>query len=133
MFSRVGMGRVADIIGNRPAFMISFAATAVSLIWGLVTKDLWGLYLFAFVFGLGWGNQAVLRFALTSEVFGLASLGLVMGALGMAEQVTAAFGSFIAGYIFDVVDNYQPVFWIGIGISLMGILLAWGLKPAIRK
>ncbi len=133
MFSRVGMGRVADIIGNRPAFMISFAATAVSLIWGLVTKDLWGLYLFAFVFGFGWGNQAVLRFALTSEVFGLASLGLVMGAMGMAEQVTAAFGSYIAGYIFDVVGNYQPVFWIGIGISIMGILLAWGLKPAIRK
>ena len=133
MFSRVGMGRVADIIGNRPAFMISFAATAVSLIWGLVTKDLWGLYLFAFVFGFGWGNQAVLRFALTSEVFGLASLGLVMGALGMAEQVTAAFGSYIAGYIFDVVGNYQPVFWMGIGISIMGMILAWGLKPAIRK
>jgi MFS family permease len=113
--------------------MISFAATAVSLIWGLVTKDLWGLYLFAFVFGLGWGNQAVLRFALTSEVFGLASLGLVLGALGVAEQTTAAFGSYIAGYIFDVVGNYQPVFWIGIGISLMGILLASGLKPAIRK
>ncbi len=133
MFSRVGMGRVADIIGNRPAFIISFAATAVSLLWGLVTEDLWGLYLFAFGFGFAWGNQAVLRFALTSEVFGLASLGLVMGAMGMAEQVTAAFGSYIAGYIFDVVGNYQPVFWIGMGISLMGILLAWGLKPAIRE
>ena len=133
MLSRVGMGRVADIIGNRPAFMISFAATTVSLIWGLVTKDLWGLYLFAIVFGFGWGNQAVLRFALTSEVFGLASLGLVMGAMGFAEQVMAAFGSYIAGYIFDLVGNYQPVFWIGIGISIMGILLAWALKPAIRK
>lgn len=133
MFSRVGMGRVADIIGNRPAFIISFAATAVSLIWGSATKDLWGLYLFAFIFGFGWGNQAVLRFALTSEVFGLASLGLVMGALGVAEQVTAGFGSFIAGYIFDVVGNYQPVFWTGIGISITGILLTWGLKQTIRK
>jgi MFS family permease len=133
MFSRVGMGRVADIVGNRPAFMISFAATALSLIWGMVTKDLWGLYLFAFVFGFGWGNQAVLRFALISEVFGLTSLGLIMGALGIAEQVAASFGSYIAGYIFDAVGDYQPVFWIGIGISIMGILLAWRLKPAIRK
>jgi MFS family permease len=133
MFSRVGMGRVADIIGNRPAFMISFAATTVSLTWGWVTEDLWGLYLFAIVFGFGWGNQAVLRFALTSEVFGLASLGLVMGAMGMAEQVAAAFGSYIAGYIFDVAGNYQPVFWIGMGISIVGILLAWALKPAIQQ
>ncbi len=133
IFSRVGMGRVADTIGNRLAFMISFAATTLSLIWGLVAKDLWELYLFALVFGFGWGNQAVLRFALTSEVFGLGSLGLVMGALGVAEAGAAAFGSYFAGYIFDVVGNYRPVFWTGIGVSIMGILLAWWLKPPVQK
>jgi MFS family permease len=131
MFSRIGMGRVADRIGNRKAFMISFAATTISLIWGLAANDLWKLYLFAFVFGVGWGNQAVLRFSLTSEVFGIASLGLVMGILGVAESVAATVGSYFAGYIFDVFGNYQPVFWLGMGISLMGILLAWLLKPVI--
>jgi MFS family permease len=131
MFSRIGMGRVADRIGNRKAFMISFAATAISLIWGLAADDLWKLYLFAFAFGVGWGNQAVLRFSLTSEVFGIASLGLVMGLLGVAESVAATFGSYFAGYIFDVFGSYQPVFGLGIGISAMGIVLAWLLKPAI--
>jgi len=131
MFSRIGMGRVADRIGNRKAFMISFAATAISLIWGFAANDLWKLYLFAFVFGVGWGNQAVLRFYLTSEVFGIASLGLVMGLLGVAESVAATFGSYFAGYIFDIFGSYQPVFGLGIGISAMGILLAWLLKPVI--
>ena len=133
MFSRVGMGRVADKIGNRQAFMISFAATMVSLIWGLVAKDLWELYLFALVFGFGWGNQAVLRVGITSEVFGLASLGLVMGILGFAESGAATFGSFFAGYIFDVLGSYQLVFWAGIGVSIAGIILAWLLKPAIKR
>jgi MFS family permease len=133
MFSRVGMGRVADKIGNRQAFMISFAATMVSLIWGLVAKDLWELYLFALVFGFGWGNQAVLRVGITSEVFGLASLGLVMGILGFAESGAATFGSFFAGYIFDVFGSYQLVFWAGIGVSIAGIILAWLLKPAIKR
>ena len=131
MFSRIGMGRVADGIGHRKAFMISFAATTISLLWGLAANDLWKLYLFAFVFGVGWGNQAVLRFSLTSEVFGIASLGLVMGILGVAESVAATFGSYFAGYIFDVFGSYQAVFWMGVGISIMGILLAWFLKPAI--
>ena len=131
MFSRIGMGRVADGIGNRKAFMISFAATTISLLWGLAANDLWKLYLFAFVFGVGWGNQAVLRFSLTSEVFGIASLGLVMGILGVAESVAATFGSYFAGYIFDVFGSYQLVFWLGVGISSTGILLAWLLKPAI--
>jgi MFS family permease len=131
MFSRISMGRVADRIGNRKGFMISFAVTAISLIWGLAANDLWKLYLFAFVFGVGWGNQAVLRFSLTPEVFGMASLGLVMGILGVAESVAATFGSYFAGYIFDVFGSYQLVFWMGIGISVTGILLAWLLKPVI--
>jgi MFS family permease len=133
MFGRVGMGRVADRIGNRQAFMISFAITTVSLILGLVARDLWKLYLFALLFGFGWGNQAVLRVSLTSEVFGLTSLGLIMGTLGFAESGAATFGSFFAGYIFDVFANYQPVFWMGIGVSIMGIILAWLLKPAMRR
>ena len=131
MFSRIGMGRVADKIGNRKGLMISFAVTTISLIWGLAANDLWKLYLFAFAFGVGWGNQAVLRFSLTSEVFGIASLGLVMGILGVAESVAATFGSYFAGYIFDVFGSYQLVFWLGVGISSTGILLAWLLKPAI--
>jgi MFS family permease len=131
MFSRIGMGRVADRIGNRKAFMISFAVTTISLLWGLAANDLWKLYLFAFAFGVGWGNQAVLRFSLTSEVFGIASLGLVMGILGVAESVAATLGSYLGGYIFDVFGSYQLVFWLGVGISSMGILLAWWLRPVI--
>ena len=41
IIGRIGMGRVADMIGSRPAFMISFTAIAVSLIWGLIAVDLW--------------------------------------------------------------------------------------------
>lgn len=133
MFGRVGMGRVADKIGNRQAFMISFAITTASLLFGLVARELWMLYLFALFFGFAWGNQAVLRVSLSSEVFGLGSLGLVMGILGFAESGAATIGSFLGGYIFDVFHSYQLVFWAGIGVSIAGILLAWLLKPAIKR
>jgi MFS family permease len=129
MFGRVGMGRLADIIGNKPSFIFSFALTTVSLIIGLAARDLWHLYVFAFLFGAAWGNQAVLRFSLPSEVFGVASLGVVLGALGMAESGAATLGSYYAGHIFDVFGTYSPVFWIGIGASLAGTLLAAMLKP----
>ena len=92
------MGRVADAIGNRPAFMMSYAATTTSLGWLLITKDLWGLYLFAVIFGFGWGAQAVLRFSVTAEAFGLVSLGLIMGlfiwvalSIGLASISTAPY------------------------------------------
>lgn len=129
MFGRVGMGRIADKIGNRKAFMISFVITAASLFIGLIAKKLWMLYLFSILFGFGWGNQAVLRVSLTSEVFGLTSLGLIMGILVFSESGAATFGSFFAGYIFDTFNTYNPVFFMGIGISIIGIILAWALTP----
>ncbi|MFC1891920.1 MFS transporter [Thermodesulfobacteriota bacterium] len=126
---RIGMGRLADAIGSRPAFMISYAVTAVSLIWVLITGELWGLFLFAFAFGFGWGAQAVLRFSVTAEAFGLVSLGLIMGILGIGEAFAAALGSYYAGFIFDVLGHYRPAFWTGVVLSMLGIILAGFLKP----
>lgn len=129
IIGRIGMGRVADAIGNRFAFMISFAATTLSLVWILITGELWGLHLFALVFGFGWGAQAVLRFSITAETFGLVSLGLIMGMLAIGEAVAAALGSYFAGFIFDILGHYRPVFYMGIVLSILGIIMAGFFKP----
>ena len=128
IIGRIIMGHVADIIGNRLTLMIGYTSTAVILLWGLVAEDLWGLYLFALVFGFAWGAEAVLRFAITSETFGSVSLGLLMGTLVLAENGAAALGSYFGGYIFDVFGNYNLVFWIGIGVAILGVILSWLLK-----
>ena len=133
IIGRVGMGRVSDMIGNRRACVIGYAATTLVLIWGLVAKDMWAFYLFALVFGFGWGAQAVLRFALASEAFGLVSLGLLLGVFGLSEAGAATIGSYFAGYIFDLVGNYDPAFWMGIVVSIMGVFLAWRLRPIAKK
>lgn len=129
VFGRIGLGRVADLIGNRRGFIISFGVTGASLIWVLISNQLWMFYVFAFVFGVAWGNQAVLRFAIASETFGLASLGLIMGVLGVTESVAATLGSYIAGYVFDLFGNYFGMFYAGIGISMLGMIFALRLRP----
>lgn len=132
ILGRVVMGRVADIIGNKAALLISEALTPVSLALALISGDLRGLYIFGIIFGFGWGAQAVLRFTVASEAFGVSSIGALMGILGLAESVAAAFGAYLTGYIFDIAGNYQPAFWLGIVIAIAGIILAI-LKPAQRK
>ncbi|MDP2644140.1 MAG: MFS transporter [Desulfobacterales bacterium] len=122
---RIVMGRAADNMGVRRAMMIGYAATVVDMIWGLYTRSLWGLYLYAAIFGFGWGAQAVLRFPATVEVFGLRSAGLVMGIMGIFEHVVAAsIGVWVAGYVFDLAGNYWPIYWAGLGIALGGVILA---------
>ena len=99
----------------------------------MIAKDLWGLYLFALIFGFGWGAQAVIRFAITSEVFGLVSLGALTAVLMLAEAGAASFGSYFAGYIFDVVGSYQPAFLICTRISAIGLILSLLLKQISEK
>ena len=130
---RVGLGRAADAIGNKIAFMMSYAATAISLIWVLLVGELWGFYLFAFIFGVGWGGQAVLRFSTTAEAFGLVSIGLIMGILGLGEAFASALGSYWAGLVFDVSGNYLPAFWAGIILSILGIILVGFLRPKAKN
>ncbi len=131
-FGRLGMGRLIDIVGNRATFIASFCLTTVSLLLALYAKDLWMLYTFALLFGLAWGNQAVLRYSVASDAFGLASLGLIVGVLGVAESGAATVGAYLAGVIFDSMGHYQLVFWIGIAVSLAGALLAIMLRPAVK-
>lgn len=132
IIGRIGMGRVADKIGNRSTFMICYAATALIMIWGLINKDLWGFYLFATVFGISWGAQAVLRFAITSEAFGVVSLGLLTGVFMLAEGGAATIGSYFAAYVFDIIGSYAPAFWTSMALAVMGIILTWTLKSTRR-
>lgn len=130
IIGRIGMGRVADKIGNRQTLIICFTTTTLAISWLLVAKDLWELYLFAIVYGFGWGALAVLRFAVTAEAFGLSSVGLIMGTLGFSESLSASLSSYLGGFVFDLSGSYNIAFMICIAISSLGILLSWKLKPS---
>ena len=129
IIGRIGMGRVADKIGNRRTLIISFTATTLIIGWLMVARDLWALYLFAMGYGFGWGAVAVLRFAITAEVFGLASVGFMMGIFGFSESLSATFSSYFGGFVYDRSGSYRAAFMICFAISFLGILMAWWLKP----
>jgi len=130
IIGRIGMGRVADKIGNRRTLIISFIATMLIISWLFIARNLWQLYLFAIVYGFGWGAVAVLRFAIAAETFGLASVGFVMGIFGFSESLAATFSSYFAGSVYDLSGSYDAAFIICIAISFMGIVMSWWLKPA---
>jgi MFS family permease len=129
IFGRLLMGRVADGIGNRRTLMISEGMTCVAFVQGLMVESLPGLYLYALVFGFGWGAQAVLRYTLCTEAFGLASIGVVMGTLHLAETLGAGLGLYLTGFIFDATGSYAPAFWVGLAVSLLGLALSAWHRP----
>ncbi len=118
------MGRLSDGMGGRMAMAACFSLTTLALIVGLMARSLPALYAFALIYGFGWGNQAVLRFSLTARVFGLSTLGFISGVLGIAESGAAVFGSYYAGYLYDLTGGYTVLFETGIAVSLAGVAFA---------
>ena len=118
-----------ETLRDRRTLIISFTATAVITLWVIFTGSMWGLYIFALVYGFCWGALAVLRFSTTAEVFGLGSVGLIMGLLGFSESMAATVGSYFGGFIFDIDGSYRLAFILCVIISIIGMILSWRLKP----
>jgi len=131
---RVLMGSTADIIGNKRAWLICLALVTISLFWLLVARELWMLYLFAVIFGFGYGGLSVLISPMVAEHFGLTSHGFIFGVVVMFGGTGGmAIGPVIAGHIFDVTGSYQLAFIIYAVLGVIGLILTSLLRPTRLK
>lgn len=121
---------VADRLGIRPALIIDFAVVSIALIWLLFAREIWMLYLFAAVFGFGYGGIVVQQSPIVAELFGLRSHGTLFGIVMSGAMAAGALGAFAGGMIFDVTGSYRVAFIISIALSVSGLLLAVSLRAA---
>jgi len=133
IISKIGMGRVGDIIGNRHGFSIGFVVMSLSMLWLLFAKDLWSLYVFAAIFGIAYGDMIAQQSPLVASMFGLAAHGLIFGTLAVGLTAGNAAGPFVAGYIFDVSGSYHYAFIVGAIVSILGLIVTILLKPPALK
>ncbi|MFC1915285.1 MFS transporter [Chloroflexota bacterium] len=127
---RILLGMAGDRIDNKKAFVIGLFFISISLSWLLVAKELWMLYLFAVIFGFGYGGLSVLPSPIIAELFGLSSHGVIFGVVIMFGGTGGmAIGPFLAGHIFDITGSYQLAFLIYAIISVIGLILVSLLRP----
>jgi MFS family permease len=94
----------------------------------LFARDLWMFYIFAIVFGIGYGGMAAGNAPLAVELFGITSVGIVLGSITFVTHC-AGIGSIIAGRIYDVTGSYQWAFIMSIALAVLGLALVLLLKP----
>jgi MFS family permease len=126
-------GIIGDIIGNRKVFIIGLILMVVSLLWIIPTREVWLLYLFAIVFGIGIGGAGTSESPLIARLFGLSSHGLIYGVVGLSWTLGGAIGPFITGYMCDVFQNYQLAFLLCAVIGSIGIILLLMLRPTKKR
>ncbi len=127
-FSIVGkilIGRMADLVGNRKAFLLGFLLMAGALFWMPFATSSRMLYGFAVLFGIGYGGCVTSESPMVAHLFGLGSHGLILGIIAFGFTIGGAIGPWLTGYVFDITKSYQFAFLGCAIISSVGFVLTF--------
>ena len=119
---RLMMGWVSDKIGRKVSAIACALLQSGAMVWLAWAQDLWMLYLFAVVYGFAYGGFDSPVTALVGDIFGLRSLGIIIGVLGTGWGIGAAIGPVLGGLVFDVTQTYFLAFLIGALAMLIAVL-----------
>lgn len=125
---RLITGTISDLLGRLPTLGLSLFLQAVAFLGFYYSTGLNWLYPSAVIFGFSYGGATALFPAITGDFFGRLSVGAIVGFIFGVAGSTAAFGPFIAGYIYDATGSYGAAFLLSAGFNLIGVFLLLFLK-----
>lgn len=129
---RIWLGIVSDRFGGQRAMTICYALMSAALFWLLLCREIWMFYLFAAIFGVAYGGWGALISLVTAEIFGLCSLGTIIGTMVFFTSFAEGLGPFAAGGIYDLTGRYQYAFALCAGLCGVATRMMYLLKPLKR-
>ena len=130
VIGQLSVGFISDRIGGRLLLTAGLFLAALALIWLLFAREIWMFYVFAVMLGLAYGGIVLLEIVITSELFGLSSLGMILGSLILFATTGGALGPPLAGSIFDATADYGLAFLICVIICALASILSLILLKA---
>jgi len=120
VIGRLGLGLLSDRVGTLRLFKVATLAMGASYLLWLAATDYGWLLGFAAVLGLGYGVRIALMPVILIELFGLQSLGAVLGVFFTATGVSALVGPPLAGFIVDYTGSYRWAAALALAMGLLG-------------
>lgn len=128
VIGRLGLGLVSDRVGTLRLFKVATLAMGASYLLWLAATDYGWLLVFAAVLGLGYGVRIALMPVILIELFGLQSLGAVLGVFFTATGISALVGPPLAGFIVDHTGSYRWAAALALAMGLLGFVAVLRLR-----
>jgi len=126
--SKIIAGAIAARHGSKFTMFFFLVCEIIALFAFAVTRDLWMFCLVASLFGFGIGGAAPPMVSIVAEFFGLRSVGVIMGLLGVGWAAGCALGTFFGDYIFDISSSYILAFITGGILTIIAAVIVLFLK-----
>jgi MFS family permease len=120
---RVIMGWLADLMPRKYVMILIYLLVGGSIPLLLLHDFPGRLYLFAVIFGIGLGGDYMIIPLMAGDLFGIRTLGRVMGIVLVADGIAEAGLPKLVGRLFDLTGSYNTGFAILIGLALFGTLV----------
>jgi len=124
LIGKLGFGWLCDRIPAKYACAIGIGLQLLSIIILMnigPASPLAIIWLYAILFGLGLGSWLPTMSMLVSTNFGLASYGAIFGIITLAQNIGAAAGPLMAGYMYDAMNTYHWAFIIFLALYAIAI------------
>ena len=133
IIGRLGLAALGDWLGRMRMLRGAFLLLALSfLIWLNAGNSFKMLFVFAIVMGIAYGGYIALSPAVTAEMFGLAGLGGMIGALYTSAGVGGLIGPPLAGMLIDFTKSYTVVIILAMLLSLSAFVCLLPIKPVVE-
>jgi MFS family permease len=131
VFQLVG-GYVGDRIPKRVALFVFTGIPGGAVVLLALSSTLTGFFLFAILFGIGFGGRTPLTTAIRGEYFGRASFGKILGISTVPMNILLLMAGPLAGYMRDVQGTYEYAFLLLAGLNFIGaVLFLLAKKPVL--
>ena len=122
-------GRLADVWSPKRALLVMYLVLLGGMALLSVSSAWLPLYVGIAITGAVFGGFLAVMPALATIFFGTKNLGTNYGVLFTGYGFGAIVALFASGWIRDSAGSYVPAFYIGILLSLFGLLLSLGVRP----
>lgn len=124
-------GKLSDIFGRRPIFLIGVVIFLVgSLLCGL-SQEMWQFILFRGIQGLGAGALFPVALAIIGDVFAPSERGKYQGFFGAVFGMSSLIGPAIGGVITDTI-GWHWVFFVNLPLGALVLVIIWRTLPTHR-
>jgi MFS family permease len=121
---RVLMGMLADIIRRKYVMILIYLIVGSSIPLLLMPDFPGRIYIFAVIFGIGLGGDYMIIPLMAGDLFGVRTLGKVMGIILVADGVAESVIPMLVGRLYNTVTNsYSVGFTVLICIAFSGAVI----------
>jgi MFS family permease len=125
---RLSVGWISDRLGRQSSILLTVSLQVAAILILTWSNSLGMLYVFAIIFGLGYGGLDPATVALIGDIFGVRNLGRITGSLTFFWALGAGAGSAVGGLIYDATGSYFSAFLLTAGFMLLADVLALSLR-----